>query len=355
MSSMNVAFAASDDVERTLAAWVDAEFRPWRAGSLERAAIEECLRDEARRNGQVCLFRLRGGSVDFAPFTAMHRPDLLDRAHSSGARAQLYLEHLREVVHGFGISGSALIGIYVADLHLPRPRAPVFCFQKRAGDRGLLMPDVELLYHDYCASRDGGYDDRLPFEAKRPQAVFVGSTTGTQMLTLDDVRRRANARLEAALYFRDEPGVTFRLPNIVQYDWEETRAAIEALGVGGRHWSWAEQQEYRYMLSLDGNGASCSRVAATLHGHQLLAKYASPYILYYFHGLRPWQHYVPINEHGDVLDLVAETNKGFALHRDIAECSRHFARRFLTREPIMRYSALMLSAYIARFGEDGAS
>jgi hypothetical protein len=349
---MNGAVRASGEVLRTLAAWVEAEFRPWQNRSIDRADIEDRLRDEARRNGQVCLYRIRDGRVDFAPFTAMHRPFLLDPDHSGGARAHLYLRHLREVVNAFGLSGSALIGIFVADLHLPRPRAPVFCYQKRAGDRGLLLPDVDLLSDDYCATADGRYDDPVPFEAKRPQAIFVGSTTSTTILTMDDVRRRRNPRLDAALFFREEADVIFQLPNIVQYDDEDTRAAIEQLNVHGRRWSWAEQQHFRYMLSLDGNGATCGRVAATLHGHQVLAKYASPNMLYYFHGLRPWHHYVPINEHGDVLDLVADADAGFSLHRDIAERSRQFARQFLTRVPIMHYSALMLSSYIRHFGED---
>jgi len=240
--------------------------------------------------------------------------------------------------------------VYVADLHLSRPRAPVFCYQKRAGDRGLLLPDVDLLIDNYCDTQDGRYADQTPFEAKRPQAIFVGSTTGSETLTLADVRQRTNARLDAALYFRDEDSVIFELPSIVQCDHEETRIAIERLGISGRRWSWAEQQEYRYMLSMDGNGATCSRVAATLHGHQVLAKYASPNLLYYFHGLEPWKHFVPINEHGDVLDLVSDAGADFTLHKSIADQSREFASRFLKREPILRYSAMLLTRYIQQFG-----
>ena len=348
------AVVAGEAIARTLETWVEAELRPWRACTLDRIAIEQRLREEARRNGQVCLFRIRDGTVEFAPFTILHRAYLLDPRHSGGARAHLYLRHLRDVVQSFDVRGSALIGVFVADLHLPRPQAPVFCYQKPAGARGLLLPDVDLLSDDYCRAGDGRYDDPIPFAAKRPQAIFVGATTGTDVLTRERVASGANARLDAAQFFRDREDVIFHLPDIVQCDGPETRAAIAALDVGGRRWSWAEQRAFRYLLSMDGNGATCSRVAAALHGHQVLAKYASPNMLYYFHGLRPWCHYVPINAHGDVIDMIEEAVTARALHGDIARRSHRFARRFLTRQPIMHYSALLLSAYIRRFGEGGA-
>lgn len=342
------ATASGDPIARSLEAWVEAEFRPWQDNILDRATIEDRLREEARRNGQVCLFRLFDGRVDFAPFTLMHRPYLTDPGHSGGARAHLYLRHLREVVTTFGIRGSALIGIFVADLHLARPQAPVFAYQKPAGNRCLLLPDVDLL------RMDGRFEeDRTPFEAKYPQAIFAGSTTGTEVLTTEDVRCGTNGRLDAALFFRDRDHVIFHLPNIVQCDGPATVAAIEALGVSGRRWSWGEQQAFRYLISMDGNGATCSRVAAALHGNQVLAKYASPHRLFYFHGLAPWRHYVPINEHGDVLDLVADATDAFELHHAIAEASRRFAQDFLSRRSMLAYSALLLSAYLSRFGEGG--
>lgn len=341
------------EVARTLGRWAEAELAPWRGMSLDKAAVEDRLRDEARRNGQICLYRLRDHDVSFAPFTTMHRPHLLDPRHGDGFRAHRYLHHLREVVRSHRLAGSALVGVFLADYQLARPRAPVFCYQKPRGGRALLLPDIDLLTDDYCDTPDGRYDDPVPFADKRPQAIFVGSTTGTERLTLRDVETRANARLDAALFFREQADVTFHLPNIVQCDGPPTRAAIAALEVGGRRWSWAEQQGFRYMLSLDGNGATCSRVAAALHGHQVLAKYASPFQLYYFRGLEPWRHYVPINGHGDVLDLVAEATTAYRLHRRIAERSSAFAKRFLRRAPILGYSALLLSRYIHLFGEGG--
>ena len=343
--------AIDGSVVETLESWVEAEFAPWGEYSLDRDTVEDRLRDEARREGQLCLYRMADETVEFAPFTVMHRPSLMDPHHSGGARAHLYLRHLREVVRAFGLRGSALIGIFLADRHIARPQAPIFCYQKPVGARGLLLPDVDLLSENYCDTEDGRYDDPTPFEAKRPQAIFVGSTTGIERMTVDDVASGANMRLDAARFFRDSQDVIFHLPQIVQCDGPDTRIAIEALKVGGRRWSWAEQQAFRYLISIDGNGATCSRVAATLHGHSVLAKYASPNMLYYFKGLQPWRHYVPVNEHGDVIDLLNDAEIGFALHRGIAARSRRFARRFLARPPILLYSAMLLSGYVRRFGK----
>lgn len=338
---------------RILSGWVEAELAPWQDTSLDGVAVNERLRADARRNGQICLYRIRDYEVSFAPFTTMHRPFLLDPQHSGGSRAHMYLTHLRDVVRTYELAGSALIGVFLADHQLPRPQSPVFCYQKHVGSRALLLPDVDLLSDDYCGVLSGRYDDPIPFGYKLPEAVFVGSTTGTELLTIENVQSRSNARLDAAMFFRGKAGVTFRLPNVVQCDSPATRAAIENLGVGGVHWSWLEQQRFRYMISMDGNGATCSRVAATLHGNQVLVKYSSPYVLYYFYGLEPWVHYIPVNEHEDVFDVLAERDVAYATHHRIANHSKYFAQQFLNRASIMEYSALLLERYINLFG-DGA-
>jgi hypothetical protein len=50
-----------------------------------------------------------------------------------------------------------------------------------------------------------------------------------------------------------------------------------------RSWmSWREQLRHRFLLSLDGNGAVCARLAIGLKSNSAVVKYRSPYIFTIF-------------------------------------------------------------------------
>lgn len=119
------------------------------------------------------------------------------------------------------------------------------------------------------------------------------------------------------------------------------------MGLSGPRLSWQEQTRYRYLLSMDGNGASCSRVALALAlaSQGVLAKYNLAHLLYYLRGLEPWLHYVPITCDGDVPELVAAAGRTIDRDRAIAERSRQFARSHLTRAAALRHTAELLRGY----------
>lgn len=343
---------AAARVARTIEEWCDAEFRPWTGSRLTFEEMRQRLRDDARRELAICLYRIADGTVDFHP-DMHHRHDFLSHETPIGRRAHRYLEHLRDAVRIFGVRGTAPVGVFLADLYVERLSAPVFFFQKPAGARGLMIPDIDLLVHDYNLNPDGRFDDPVAFDDKQARAIFIGSTTGDAPLTRRIIEEGRNPRIAAARFFRDRDNVVFELPNICQEDGDDTRDFIRALEIGGPRRDWAEQQGYRYQVSIDGNGATCGRVAISLLSQSALLKYDSLNQLYYFHGLVPWRHYIPIASDGAVLDVIAEARTFADLHRSIADESQRFARAFLFRHPILRYTASMLARYIALFGRGG--
>ena len=127
-------------------------------------------------------------------------------------------------------------------------------------------------------------------------------------------------------------------------------AALSAFGVGGPRIGWQEQAAHRFILSMDGNGAACSRVALALRWNSVLVKYNSPYLLYYFHGLEPWRHYLPVRRDPDVLDLIAGMAGSADRDAEIADRSTQFARDHLNRRSATTYTAELLERYFALFG-----
>jgi hypothetical protein len=260
---------------------------------------------------------------------------------------------LRDAVRTFGVRGRGLIGIYLADKYLERVTVPLFFFQKPAGASGMLLPDIDFLHLNHYVLPGDLFYDSLDWTEKTDHAVFAGATTGSGLITAETVRLGTNQRLRAATFFKDRREVTFALPSIVQYDAPETKALIEELGVSGQRRTWHEQFASRFVLSMDGNGATCSRVAIALHSRSILVKYASANQLYYFHGLVPWRHYIPVRANAEVIRLVREAPAFAARNERIAAESRVFAQTYLSRVAVLRYSAAMLSRYLALFGEDG--
>ena len=342
-----------EEIEGIFDDWVKTELTPWLDAYLSPDQVADRLQQDYQSDGAFCFFQIDNGIVEIDPVMAIERPYMVDLSHMMGLRAHFFLSLLRDAVRLFGVKGSARICIFVADEYVSDLRGPAFFFQKPVGGRALLLPDIDLIILGYCADSDGRFGDVVSWENKQNHAVFVGSTTGNVPLTERHVNERTNARIRAATYFRGQANVTFELPNICQEDSASTRKLIESLDIGGPDRSWAEQQQSRYQISLDGNGATCARVAISLHSHSVLMKYASPNILYYFQGLYPWRHYIPIVHDINILRALEDASDFEYMHRDIATRSRIFAQQILTRHAILSYTSRLLQSYINAFGTGG--
>ena len=235
------------------------------------------------------------------------------------------------------------VGLLIRDQLGIEPPVPVLTFQKQRGSRQLLLPDWDFLRHDHY--RATSFHDPVPFADKQDKAGFVGATSGLPSIKLEDVQALRLPRLRAAVAFRDSPQVDFMLPRIVQAASSEVEAAIHALGLDRRAPGWRDMFAYRYLLSMDGNGACCSRVAVALRSNSVLVKYGSPNLLHYFERLVPWRHYIPVDTDMEVLRARAFCAEQPGLAAGIAEASRDFYAATLVPEMLLSYTAELLSAY----------
>ena len=139
--------------------------------------------------------------------------------------------------------------------------------------------------------------------------------------------------------------MTFSLPNIVQCTSAAAEEAIRALDVGRRRIERSEQLKFKYLISLDGNGATCSRVAIALRSNSVLLKYASPHQLFYFQDMLPWVHYVPIDRDSDVERIIEDGTRRPERYRRIARNGGRFFLQHLQRSHCELYVAALLKQY----------
>lgn len=232
---------------------------------------------------------------------------------------------------------------------------PIFCYHKKHGQNIVLIPDFEILEQNYYALEM--YKDNYIFQEKQDKAIFVGSTTGTNAIenrgccnTIENINQDPCVRVSAAKYFDGNEDVIFKLPSVVQCDTEETVEYLKSFGF--THYprvDWNEQFKYKFILSVDGNGPTCTRVAAALLSNSVLLKYNSRWIVYYHRALRPYYNYIPVAWHDDIHDVLGQIKDNYSFYAAISRQASEDFSLLLKKANVDRYFAVALNEYYALF------
>jgi hypothetical protein len=292
----------------------------------------------------MAVYRFAGGTATLAP-----KPE--STAHDKGIahRAAVYLAYFQSVAELLPPGFETNICMGLGDVLPVPPTVPLFCFQKQRGARSLLMPDIDFLIQHFYD--DPSLIDTNAYLKKTQTAVFAGGTTGA-MIDAEAARSLSTPRLRAAGYFNGNPRVDFRLPGITQAVSPDAQAILAAQPFCQKpRLPWPQQFRSRFVISMDGNGATCSRVVIALQSNSVLLKYDSDHVLYYFGGLQPWLHYVPVAADADVDKILDLEVRDPALFEQIATAGRRFARTYLNRPATQRYTAMLLQLYAAALAE----
>ncbi len=325
-------------------AWARLEVAPWRGGGLTHAGVSAAIDLAAAQHGALFRYDVRGDQVICRPKSLVEFGPMNDAITDMVTRrAKAYRELLQSSLAFSRLRRDFSLCVELSDVPPPCPGLPLFSFQRRRDQANLLLPDIDLLEFNYFEHEH--WRDRVRHRNKLNQAIFVGSTTG-RTLTLETAQALATPRLRAAQAFKASQTVIFKLPNVVQCDTPETTEAVRAMGFGDDFVSWPDQLRYRHILSIDGNGATCSRVAIALHSKSTLLRYDSDYELFYFKGLKPWVHFVPISRDADVEAVVADSHRHPRRYARIARAGRGFFNEHLRRSPCRRYVAALLEGYV---------
>jgi hypothetical protein len=309
---------------------------------LAGAAAQQALSDLNDRTISAFVFSVRGRRIRMwnkrPADTAAHR----EQQRSFLKRALLYQAFLAKTLAGSGLDGAFDIALDVNDMAADSAELPIFAFQKERGAHNLLMPDVDFFHSRWYR----GERDPLTYEQKTNSACFVGSSTGG-WLSAEDVRRQATPRLRAAAHFHGNPRVLFRIANAVQCRSDEARAALMSQPYFAAQLSWPDQLRHRFLISMDGNGAACSRLVKGLLSNGVVIKYDSPHELYYFAALEPGTDYLPATRDEDVERMLDAEAAHPGTFKHVADAGQRFARRYLTIRSVMDYTARLLRAYAA--------
>lgn len=325
--------------EVVLRSWAHAEWRNWASLDWSSSELSRRLCAISDAVPQVFVYEVRGSEVYILP-----KQNILIDAHAG--RAIAYQRLLGEVVaesRNPDLHGTCL-AIDLDDGCGNWTDVPVFSFQRPREFRNPLLPDIDFLASDFYASSSWALPDRTAYFEKALKAVFVGSTTGGGIIDQESISHVP--RIKSARFFRDHADVDFHLTRIVQCRDSATEARLRREGYGQAEVGWSEQLLNRFLISMDGNGATCSRMYVALRSSCALLKYDSSYELYYFKGLTPWVNYAPICDDRDVLEILAIERDDPGFFEPMAAAGNLLAD-LLSRENVKLYTAEMLRQYVS--------
>lgn len=222
---------------------------------------------------------------------------------------------------------------------------PLFVYAKsKEASTLVLMPDFKALT-GYPGLRQkiekGG--QKWPWEKKLDKAFWRGSTTGGWLTALnwDQI-----ARVKAALLSKAHPKqIDAQITGVVQCD-QGVPELIRAKGLTGNMVAPADHLQYKYLLDVDGNSCSYERYFWLLFSNSLVLKQITPNIQWYYEGLRPYEHFVPVKE--DLSDLVEKIEWAKKNDREVKEMASRatvFAKEELSIESTFVYMAHLLREY----------
>jgi hypothetical protein len=171
-----------------------------------------------------------------------------------------------------------------------------------------LIPDPHYLGHDqYSRSRAEFRQHHVAWAERAPVAYWRGSTTG--MPTDPALGWRSLPRVRLCEVAAANPEIIDAgITGVSQIFDPAARADLGARNLlRERVESWSYQQ-YRYQIDIDGNTNAWDGLVLRLLTGSPVLKVASPfgYEQWYYHRLKPWVNFVPVQT--DMADLVEKVN-----------------------------------------------
>ena len=265
-------------------------------------------------------------------------------------RTRCVVNGLRSLARYAALPDTDLI-LNIGDGIAPSFQGPVFGFAKPANVRGILWPDFEMI----AAYPGNNYDEIFAKEAvwksKIKLVMWRGFTTGGihvdgvwQSNQLDTWWMLPRACL--VLYSLEHPElVDARFTQVVQAE-RGVAKQMARRGLLAPFMSVGEQLRYRYLIDVDGNSCTYSRFYWILRSRSVPLKVASSNIQWYYRGLKPGIHYVPVEDDlSDLADQIAWLRAHDDEAKKIGLISCQFAQDFLNQEMVLRYMHETLCQY----------
>ena len=223
-------------------------------------------------------------------------------------------------------------------------------------DWGRVQTKKNIFFPDICNKYNVVFD--IPWEHKKPTAVFRGSTTGC------GVSIETNTRLKVSylsyITQPDEQGIPYLDAGITKWnlrprklqdnDYLETIDTKKLPFQLAHHLSLKQQSEYKYIINIDGH-VTAFRLSIELNMGSVILWAKTKWKIWYSDLLIPYKHYVPVKE--DLSDLIQQI-KWCREHdqecQEIVKNAKEFFNEYLQENGILDYLQKVLVNLKSKMG-----
>jgi hypothetical protein len=207
---------------------------------------------------------------------------------------------------------------------------PLFCFSSGLSEH-ILIPD---LYAMMNYSNRLSFKDNISYENKYKKAIFIGSSTGSLIVEL-------NERLHMCNKYRNNPNIHCFINNLCQVSEENTKEIYPNYNDFITTSMTIENQcKYRYIINIDGNTTAWDRVPWILNSNSVLLMKNSKNKCWYTDFLIPNIHYIPFDNDTDLEAIVSSDED----RTDIIRNANQFVKDYLTHDKHIFYMKCLLQS-----------
>jgi len=226
---------------------------------------------------------------------------------------------------------------------------PILCFAKnKMAKHGICIPDFEALYgYNNLREEIKKGISLYPFEKKIDKAFWRGSTTGGQFRVANWMNY---PRSQLVLVSKSQPDlVDAKFTAIVQTS-EEDLKNLEKIFREQDHLSKPtsviDHFAYKYLIDIDGNSCTYSRLFWILSSNSVCLKQESDEEQWYYTGIKPNVHYLSFKkDSSDLLEKISDAKNNEIKVRKIIDAANEFANENLCQEMCFAYLYWAITRY----------
>jgi hypothetical protein len=233
---------------------------------------------------------------------------------------------------------------------LPGNKPAIFSWVKKPTSADTMWAYWSFLYMNHLDSIRGNVD----FSNKLPVAVWRGSPSGLHW-NAGNFRMNDRVKLvkicsgnislcDAKLVIEDDILKTLPFASAAEaflgasLSASHNRLSMEAMC-----------RKYKYIIVIDGNSAPSSRLLALTYCNSLLLIQQSPWREFWYRGLRPYVHYLPISPNMvDVLDQITWAQNNPLESLRIVKNMNEYAEKYLNHEATMCFMYQQIKQYAGK-------
>jgi len=303
----------------------------------EVAATVEAL-GPAQARFDAASFYKEGARVDIVNGKVVVSPTHIQRKPLVEQRLSTTVFFLKEMM-GVSPLPNCSFYLYVGDSYSgPLAHLPILSYS--SSKPGIfLIPDCDaLMGYEKLTQNIFEANKKYPWKNKVEKLFWRGATTGGDY---NSSNWREMARSKMVLFALKHP----RLANArFSSRCQGAESVSEMRYLLGSYITSSDAVAFKYLVDIDGNACTYSRCYWILLSNSVMLKQVTRYRQWYYRGLTPGLHYIPLEEDlSDLEDKLAWAKEHDEECRHMAKAATRFAVENLNKEQLQSYFRLVIN------------